>query len=81
MLIKYTGPKPSKRMEFNNATYYFTPTCEVKNPEHLRALLHTDMKGLFEVVKEAPAAPTGNVSESDTKPETTKKRSKYYKDK
>jgi hypothetical protein len=52
--IKYTGPKPQKKVELNDATYIFNPTCEVYNKEHIVFLLNPDKKGLFEVVPDEP---------------------------
>ena len=62
MLIRYTGPKESKKIEFSNKpTYIFSPTCEVEDKDVAAFLLHRDRLGLFEVVKHEEEEPSGPV--------------------
>ena len=66
MLIKYTGSKPVKTVNYNNLEFVFiavegeggAPVCEVKDVATLKFLLGADMKGLF-----VPATP--NTSKDD----------------
>lgn len=56
MLLKYTGPKPQKKIEYNDRVFIFAPTAEVDDKATIRFLLNADMKGLFEVAaSEDPA--------------------------
>ena len=63
MLIRYTGNKPKKTVEFNDGVYVFALECEVTNSAHIRFLLQSDHKGLFEEVKTATEAPMLNEQE------------------
>lgn len=55
MLLKYTGPKEIKTIEYNGLTLVFMAiegeggpkVCEIKDPATLKFLLGADMKGLF----------------------------------
>ena len=61
MRIRYTGPKPEKRVSFSNKNhgqpYVFTPECDIEDLEVIKWLLHPDRMGLFveSPVKEDPA--------------------------
>lgn len=55
MLIRYTGPKPSKMLVLNGKQYFFRPTCMVDDPEAVDFLLNPARLGLF--VQEGAAVP------------------------
>lgn len=60
MLIKYTGAKESKKLQYfvkdwGLMDFTFNPTCKVTDPEFARFLLHPDRKGLFVIVDEPEA--------------------------
>lgn len=57
MFIKYTGDKPSKKLEWQHKDwgkqeYVFNPICKVTDPEFAKFLLHPDRKNLFVMVDE-----------------------------
>lgn len=52
MLIRYTGPKPSKMLVLNGKQYIFSPTCTVNDADALNFLLNPARLGLF--VQETP---------------------------
>ena len=51
MLIRYTGMKPIKRIEYGSKTFIFEPTCEVTDAESLKFLLHPSRRDLFVIEK------------------------------
>ena len=73
MLIKYTGPKTVKTVEYNNLAFTFiaseegsAPTCDVKDPSTLKFLLNADMKGLFvPATSGTPKADAANAEEAE----------------
>lgn len=74
MLLKYTGPKQSKKIEYNDRVFVFAPECEVDDMTTVKFLLDPDRKGLFEIVKKQPAAPKESLADSE--PEEAKSESK-----
>jgi len=57
MIIRYTGVKPSKRIDFRSTTqglnqFTFDPTCDIDDEHLIKHLLHRDMRGLF--IEEKP---------------------------
>uniref|UniRef100_A0A6M3L6I5 Uncharacterized protein n=1 Tax=viral metagenome TaxID=1070528 RepID=A0A6M3L6I5_9ZZZZ len=52
MLIKYTGTKDKKVVEYAYKQFEFTPALEVKDEGLIKFLLHPERKGLFTEVKE-----------------------------
>ncbi len=52
MIIRYTGPKAVKVIEYNHLTYVFSPEAEVSSPLVLKFLLNPDMRGLFVIAAE-----------------------------
>ena len=74
MLIKYTGPKESKRIERRSTTrgmvnYVFDPICDVTDKDTLVFLLHPDRKGLFEMVTENEESDNEDKPKAKTKKE------------
>lgn len=60
MLIKYTGPKPIKKLSWHTKDwgvqeYVFDPVCKVTDSEFCKFLLHPERKGLFVMTDEDPA--------------------------
>ena len=76
MLLKYTGPKSVKAVQYNGKEFLFIPECEVDDMNTIKHLLHPDMKGLFErVVEPTPSKEKQETKEPAKKPQKgTKKK-------
>lgn len=83
MLIRYTGPKPVKKVEVAGKWYTFEPACEFNEVFDLPViewLLHPDRKGLFVVDKETlPDKTPSHLHGEITSPPKAKERPKQKK--